>query len=75
MILRALSLSERDILKLKDEKNMNKAIKKSKEIEHHLKIKFIIFFILSFLFMIFFWYYISCFCAVFINSQIVLIKN
>ena len=25
--------------------------------------------------MILFWYYISCFCAVFINTQIILIKD
>ena len=50
-------------------------MKKAKKIENCLKIKFIIFFILSFVFMVFFWYFISCFCAVYVNTQIILIKD
>ena len=38
-------------------------------------IKFIIFFILCLMFMAFFWYFISGFCAVFSNTQIILIKD
>ena len=38
-------------------------------------IKFILFFLISFLFLIFFWYYLSCFCAVYENTQIHLIKD
>ena len=75
MILKTLSLSEKSLLEIKEEKNRNIAIQKSKKIENNLKIKFIIFFILSFSLMIFFWYFISCFCAVFINTQIILIKD
>ncbi len=40
-----------------------------------LKIKFILFFILNFLFLIIFWYYISCFCAIYKNTQFYLIKD
>ena len=40
-----------------------------------LKIKFIIFFIISFLFSFFFWYFIACFCAVYKNTQNILIKS
>ena len=75
MILKTLSLSEKSLLEIKEEKNRNIAIQKSKKIENNLKIKFIIFFILSFSLMIFFWYFISCFCAVFINTQIILVKD
>jgi hypothetical protein len=74
-ILKFLSLSEKDILKLKKENNLNELIQKSKRLEIFLKVKFIIFFILSFLIMIFFWYFISCFCAVYKNTQIILIEN
>ena len=35
----------------------------------------LIFFILSSLVMVFFWYFISCFCAVYINTQIILIED
>ena len=75
IILKTLSLSEKSLLEIKEEKDKNIAIQKSKKIENLLKIKFIIFFILSILFMSFFWYFISCFCAVFINTQMILLKD
>ena len=34
-----------------------------------LKIKFLLFFIMSFIFLILFWFYLSCFCAVYQNTQ------
>ena len=75
MILKLLSLSEKNILLIKQEKNVNIAIKKSKNIERFISIKFIIFFILSTVLLIFFWYFISCFCAVYTNTQSILIKD
>ena len=75
IILKQLSLSENNILQLKGEKDVRNIIKKSKAINSCLTIKFIMFFILSSIFMLFFWYFISCFCAVYINTQIILIKD
>ena len=75
MILKRLSLSEKNILEIKQEKDNTKIVEKSKTIEKCINIKFIIFFILSFLFMLFFSYFISCFCAVYINTQKILIKD
>ena len=75
MILKTLSLSEKSLLEIKEEKDKNIAIQKSKKTKNLLKNKFMIFFILSILLMGFFWYFISCFCAVFINTQIILIKD
>ena len=40
-----------------------------------LIIKYIIFYALSFIFLIFFWFYLSSFCAIFQNTQIYVIKN
>ena len=40
-----------------------------------MKIKFILFFTFSFIFLIFFWYYLSVFCAVYKKTQIILIKD
>ena len=40
-----------------------------------LIIKFILFYIISIIFLILFWYYLSCFCAIYKNSQIHLIKG
>ena len=75
LILKKLSLSENNILEIKKEHNEEIAKKKFKQIENCLKIKFIIFFILCLLFMLFFWYFITCFCSVYKNTQIILIKD
>ena len=74
IILKQLSLSEKNILEIKQE-SMGSIAQKSKNILNCLKIKIFIFFVLSFLLMSFFWYFISCFCAVYINTQIILIKD
>jgi hypothetical protein len=75
MILKILSLSEQNLLTLKQEKDIKSAIKKSKSIKSLILIKFIIFFILNNILLLFFWYFISCFCAVYTNTQIILIKD
>ena len=72
-ILRLLSLTERQILTIKQERDLLNLQQNSNRIIKCLKIKLAIFFILSFLFMLFFWYFISCFCAVYKNTQIILI--
>ena len=75
MILKLLSLSEKDILSLKQEKHLKKAIDQSKTIEKYIMFKFIIFFILSNILLLFFLYFISCFCAVYTNTQMILIND
>jgi len=75
MILKQLSLSEKNILALKGGQNYNKTLQYSKSIKRCLTIKFVIFFILSYLFLLFFWYFIACFCGVYVNTQIILIKD
>jgi len=72
LIIKYLSLSEKDITNLK--------IAKIKERNPHkvkrcLIIKFICFYVIGILFLGLFWYYVSCFCAVFKNTQIYLIKE
>ena len=74
-ILRQLSLSESDILSIKEAKLMEVSNKRAEEVKSLLKIKIICFFIISFILIIFFWYFISCFCAVYTNTQIILIKD
>ena len=76
-IILFLSLTEKDIVKIKakvekDKKDLNEVIKST---EKCLKIKLTIFFVLNFLFVIFFWYYLSSFCAVYRNTQIHLFKD
>ena len=72
-LLKKLSLTGQQILELKQEKDFAKAKKKSKELYKCISIKLAIFFSMSFIFMLFFWYFISCFCGVYINTQRILI--
>ena len=74
-LLKYLSLTENTIIKLKKENNIDLVILKAKKQEKILMIKFIVFYICSFIFMSFFWYFISSFCAVYKNTQIILIKD
>ena len=72
MLIKNLALSENSFLKLKNSPNFKKDIASFKT---KLLIKFTIFFILSICLMLFFWYFIGCFCAVFENTQLILIKD
>ena len=75
MILKKLSLSQNNILKIRQNINIEKANEESNNIKKCLKIKFILFVIIGFILLFFFWYFVSCFCCVFTNSQITLIKD
>ena len=75
MILKNLSLSERDMLKIKQQKDVKITVELSKYIKRCIFIKFGIFIFISLLLMLFFWYFISCFCAVYNNTQIILFKD
>ena len=74
-LIKLLSLSENNIINLKENKekeNINEVFLKTKK---NLIIKFTFFYIFNFLFLIFFWFYISSFCAVYQNTQTYLIKD
>ena len=75
LIVRILSLSEKDILKLKIIQKNENLERKVENIKQCLKIKFFFYYLVSFLFLFIFWFYISCFCAVYKNTQIYLIKD
>ena len=75
IFLKLLSLSESKILKLKNTDNSKLFLEKTKKAQRNLKIMFIFFFVLSFILMGFFWYFIGCFCAVYKNTQKLLIYD
>ena len=75
MIIRFLSLSEKNILKLKNDKKNVDLIGKKNKLKKILRVKFIWFFNISLLFLILFWYYLSCFCAIYKNTQFHLLKD
>ena len=73
-LIKYLSLSQDNIMDLKHTTTI-KLSKKHKRLLINLKIKFTLFFIVTKLFLIFFWYYISCFCGIYRNTQIHLLKD
>ena len=73
IIIKYLSLSQYNILEIKYLKNNIK--QKSDYLKKCLKIKFILFFIIELLFLFLFWYYLSCFCIIYKNTQIYLLKD
>ena len=74
-LLKFLSLTQQDIMKLKALKKGEDIKKKLKRLRKIIIIKFILFFILSFIFLILFWFFVSSFCAVYKNTQIFLIND
>ena len=75
VIIKFLSLTEKNILKLKSDNNAKNYNTTVPKLIKFIKIKFICFFSISFLLLIFFWYYLSCFCAVYKNTQIYVIED
>jgi hypothetical protein len=74
-LLKFLTLSQNQMQKIKDEKELIKQKEKTISFEKCFKIKVIVFFITIFLLLIFFWYYLSAFCAVYKNTQKHLFKD
>ena len=74
-LLQILALSEELILNFKNNKNVNNINKRKIKLINKLNTKFILFFIISKIFLLIFWYYLSMFCAIYNNTQIHLIKD
>ena len=72
-IVSYLSLSEKSIIELKSDAFITG--KKVRNLIDCLKVKFVLFFIIEFSLLLLFWYYLSCFCTVYKNTQIHLIKD
>ena len=77
LIIKFLSLSEKKVLGVKDEKRNNSEDLdiKIKKLFKVLKIKFVLFFVITFIVLIIYWFYITCFCGIYKNTQIHLIKD
>ena len=73
LLIGILSYTDKDYLKIKklqdnSEEKINKELKKT-------KIRLIIYFIITFILFLFYWYFITSFCAVYNNTQIIFIKD
>ena len=74
-LLGLLALSNDEIIKFKQSNLKNNLMKREENLKFKLTIKFILYFIISFLLLIFFWYYISIFCVIYKNTQVHLLKD
>ena len=74
-LLKLLALSEIDILILKSKKENKDINKKEEDLNKKLQIKFMLYFIISTILLLLFWYYLSMFCAIYKNTQLHLIKD
>ena len=73
LLIGILSSTDKDYLKIKkfgenSEDKINKALKKT-------KIKLVIYFVITFILFLFYWYFITSFCAVYNITQIIFIKD
>ena len=75
LIINSLALSEKSLLKLKKIKDKYKRDSSSAYLYVFLRRKITIYFVIGFAFLIFFWYFISAFCAVYKNTQVIYLKN
>ena len=75
VIISFLSLTESNLAKIKSLKTKKLALEELNKILKCISKKCIIFFSLSFLLLIIFWYYLASFCAVYKNTQVYLIKD
>ena len=74
-VIKLTALTEDNVLDLKHSKpNENLEVKKNKTYKI-LNIKFIIFCVFSSIMLIIFYYYLACFCVIYKNTQIHLIKD
>ena len=70
-----LALSQDLISNFKEQKTFKMINQRIIFLKRRLKIKFLLYFIFSSIFLLFFWYYLSMFCAIYKNTQIHLIKD
>ena len=70
-----LVLSNDEIINFKQDNSKLNIVEKSKKLMKILTIKFVLYFIISFLFLLFFWYYVSMFGVIYKNTQLHLLKD
>ena len=75
ILLKLLSITHNKIRKIRKIKNIDEAKKQSVSILKCLNWRINAYYILSLIFLIFFGYYCLCFCAIFENTQLLLIET
>ena len=75
ILMKTLALSDKVVLQHRHAYDKNIPKEKTVNLYKKLILKYNIFYFISFVLLIFFWYYISTFCAVYKNTQIALISS
>ena len=75
IIIRIIFLSERNIIQIKIQPDYSTANEIVPTVKRNLTIKYIIFFILGTIILIFFWMLLSSFGAVYQNTQVIVVEN
>ena len=75
LMLEFLIITDKDILTVKLQTTKIKAINMKEKKLKYIKIKFSIFFVLNLILLVLFWYYLTCFNAIYRNTQTYLIEN
>ena len=74
-LIKNLALFQNNIVELKQKKGKKNIEERYVSILNIIRIKIILFFVIAFIFLLLFWYYITCFCGIYVNTQIHLIKD
>ena len=74
-LIQTLALTDSYLINLKHYKDKRSVINKEKEVKKILIIKFVLFFFVCLILLIIFWFYLACFCSVYKNTQLHLIKD
>ena len=75
MVIQMLALSNDAIIDFKQDKSKNNLLRRKTDLERNLKLRFILYIIISFVLLLFFWYYLSMFGAKYKNTQYYLLKD
>ena len=74
-LVQMLWMSNDAIIDFKQSEEINNINERAEKMIKKLKIKFVLYFILSYILLIFFWYYISMFDAIYRNTQYLLLED
>ena len=75
VFLKLICLTHNSIRELKKNKSLESAKKQSISILRCVKFRICLYYIFSFIFLLIFGFYVSCFCAIFENTQLLLIET
>ena len=74
-LIQSLAITSSNLIEFKHITKKENINKRAEETKRNIKIKLFLFFVICLILLVFFWFYLACFCAVYKNTQIHLIKD